>query len=215
MNLVVLCDFDGTITKIDTAEFVLARFAQGNWQLFNKQLESGEITLEECLRRQFSLVRASQQQMLSELKNVVTFRPNFEKLAKYCKMHLIPLKVVSAGLDFVIKYFLELNGWQELVELYIPKTDWNTDHIKFSFPTLFDKTSANFKQDLVRRYRRQGKKVIYIGDGFGDYAAAKDANYVFAIKGSKLAKLCEDNRINCENITDFNKVVEAIDRLML
>jgi len=29
MNLVVLCDFDGTIIKIDTAEFILAEFAEG------------------------------------------------------------------------------------------------------------------------------------------------------------------------------------------
>ena len=115
MKVVVLCDFDGTITKIDTAEFVLAKFAHGNWQDFNKQLESSKITLEETLRMQFALVKASRAQILDALKNAVTFRPDFAELAEYCSKNSIPLVIVSAGLDFVIKHFLKLNGWENLV----------------------------------------------------------------------------------------------------
>jgi 2,3-diketo-5-methylthio-1-phosphopentane phosphatase len=214
MNLVVLCDFDGTITEIDTAEFVLARFAQGDWQALDKRFENGEITLEECLRRQFSLVKASRKQILDELEKTVTFRTNFEKLAKYCRKNLIPLIVVSAGLDFVIEHFMKLAGLQELTETYTAKTKHNANRVEFTFPRLFDKTSANFKQDFVRHYKRQNKKVIYIGNGSGDYAAAKDADYLFAIKGSKLAKLCENHSMRYGSITDFQEVVEAIHMLV-
>jgi len=214
MDLVVLCDFDGTITTIDTAEFILARFAQGNWRLFERQFENGKITLEECLTRQFSLVRASEKQMLEELKSVVTFRPDFKKLAECCKENHIPLIIVSAGLDFVIQHFLKLNHCQDLVEVYAAKTAFSANGIRFTFPTLLYKSSDNFKHDIVKHYKNQDRKVVYIGDGLADYKAAKDADYSFAIEDSKLARLCKSHGIPCKNITDFQKVIETICKIL-
>jgi len=213
MNFMVLCDFDGTITNIDTAEFILTRFAQGNWRALDRQFESGTITLEECLRREFSLVNASKKQILNELENVVTFRPHFRELAVYCKGNRIALEIVSAGLDFVIKRFLEFKGWQDLVTVHSPKTRFGALSIEFVFPELFDKTSTNFKHDLVRHYKKEGKKIAYIGDGSGDYEAARDSDYRFAVDGSKLARLCEDNNVPCTNITDFQQVLKTIQEM--
>jgi 2-hydroxy-3-keto-5-methylthiopentenyl-1-phosphate phosphatase len=213
MNLVVLCDFDGTITTIDTAEFVLARFARGDWRLFDRQFQNGEITLEECLNKQFSLVRASKKQILEELMKVVTFRQSFKKLAEYCKENRFPLIIVSAGLDFVIEHFLKLNDCLDLVEIYAPKTAFGANGIRFTFPTLFNRSSDNFKHDLVKHYRSQHKEVMYIGDGLADYEAAKDACCSFAIGGSRLAKLCKSHGIPCRNTTDFRKVIEAIQEI--
>jgi 2-hydroxy-3-keto-5-methylthiopentenyl-1-phosphate phosphatase len=85
--------------------------------------------------------------------------------------------------------------------------------VEFVFPPLQDKTSANFKQDLVRSHKRQGETVIYIGDGSGDFDAAKEADYVFAVKDSKLAKLCQSYRVPFKPITDFQEVVEEIRRI--
>lgn len=213
MNLVVLCDFDGTITTIDTAEWVLARFARGDWRLFDRQFENGEITLEECLNRQFSLVRASRKQILEELNDLVTFRTNFKKLAEYCRENRVPFIIVSAGLDFVIKHFLRINDCLDLVEVYAAKTEFSANGIRFTFPTLFDRTSDNFKHDLVRRDKSQGREAIYIGDGLADYAAAKDADYSFVIEGSRLAKLFKSHGIPCTNIIDFKDVIEAIRKI--
>jgi 2-hydroxy-3-keto-5-methylthiopentenyl-1-phosphate phosphatase len=55
--------------------------------------------------------------------------------------------------------------------------------------------------------------VIYIGDGSGDFDAAKEADYVFAVKDSKLAKLCQSYRVPFKPITDFQEVVEEIRRI--
>lgn len=210
MNLAVLCDFDGTITTVDTAEWILIKFAQGDWKLFDRQFERDEITLEECLTKQFSLVRTTKEQILEELKTVVSFRPNFKKLAEHCKENRIPLIIVSAGLDFVIRHFLKLNGCLDLVKVYAPKTEFDDEHITFAFPTQFGKPSDNFKHDAVRHYKSQHTEVVYVGDGLADYPAVKDASYPFAIEDSRLAKLCKNHEIPCKYITDFQEVIDTI-----
>lgn len=212
MSLVVLCDFDGTIAEIDTAVFILSKFSHGDWRALDRQYEHGEITLEDCLRRQFSTVSASKEEILDALEQAVTFRPNFESLARYCKSESIPFIIVSAGLDFVIHHFMRREGWEELVETYIPETQFRAKGIEFLFPKLSDKTSVNFKQDLVKHYRAMDKKVIYIGDGSADHAAAMSCDYPFAIKGSKLASLCTSQKKDCAVMTDFITVMEAIRR---
>jgi 2,3-diketo-5-methylthio-1-phosphopentane phosphatase len=213
MNLVVLCDFDGTVTRIDTSEFVLARFAHGDWRSFDEQYRNGEITLEECMVKQFALVRTSKKQMLKELRGVVSFRPNFKKFAEYCRKKSITLIVVSAGLDFVIKYFLKLNHCLDLVKIYSPETKFNDDIVTFKFLKSFDETSENFKHDCVRYYKSQGKKVVYLGDGTWDFAAAKDADIVFAVEGSRLSELCRTHHLPFKRMTDFEEVIEAISKL--
>ena len=84
MGLAVLCDFDGTIAEIDTAVIVFNKFIDGNWRSFNEQLDRGEITLEQCMREQFSMIKAPKSVILDELDLDVAFRPGFEGLVQYC-----------------------------------------------------------------------------------------------------------------------------------
>src|SRR2546427_11610764 len=80
MKLAVLTDFDGTVTLNDTFQNVAEKFAQGDWRAVDDQYVKGEITLEECLRRQGAMVRASKSQILDELDGVTRFRPDFDNL---------------------------------------------------------------------------------------------------------------------------------------
>lgn len=106
MSYVVLCDFDGTIVDIDTAVFVLERFADPAWKVYDEQFEKGEITLEECLKKQFATVKASRRQIEKELNGAVNLRRGFQELVNYCSRRRIPVVIASAGLDFVIDYLL-------------------------------------------------------------------------------------------------------------
>ncbi len=209
MKLVVLCDFDGTITVRDTAELVLSRFAEGDWRALDRQFEEGKLTLEQCLQKEFSMVKASEQEILDELRDV-EFRSSFEDFAEDCQKREIPLIIVSAGLDFVIRHFLKLKGWDRLVETYIPKTKVTSDGILFVFPERFDKTTANFKQDFVRRCKTQGKRIVFIGDGSGDFEAAKEADLIFSVKGSRLAQLCKMSKVLSRDIVDFKQATNLL-----
>lgn len=210
MNWVVLCDFDGTAVGIDTSVYILRKFAKAEWRIFDEQFEKGELTLEECLQKEFFTVRVTKTRILEELEQVTSFRPNFKELLEYCRIRKIPLIFVSAGLDFVINHFLELKHWNNLVEIYAPKAKCTANGVQFSFPKLCHKTSVNFKDDLVRCCKTQGKKVVYVGDGSADYNAARNADLSFAIKDSKLAELLTRDGIPHAEISDFLEVVETI-----
>ncbi|TMI31392.1 hypothetical protein E6H27_06445 [Candidatus Bathyarchaeota archaeon] len=215
MKLAILSDFDVTVTLNDTFENVLEKFAQGDWRAVDDQYVKGEITLEECLRRQGAMVRTSKSKILDELNEFTKFRPGFDNLIDYCKTNRYPLVLVSAGLDFVIKHFLERKKWRNKVELYAAAAKCTPTGIKFDFLKLKDNRSMNFKDDAVRYYKTRADAVAYIGDGRWDLHALRNADLRFVIRGSKLSELCKEQEIQATKVSDFNEMVVSLKREML
>ena len=209
----IMCDFDETIVNVDTAEFALERFADPSWRRIEEQFESGKITFEESIRNEFAMIKANEHQILEVLDKVVVFRPNFDKLVESCKKKRLPLTIVSAGLEFCIRHFLGRQDWLEFMEIYAPKATYTPNGYELTFPKLLGTGAINFKDDLVRYHKKQGDRVFYIGDGIGDFPAARVADFPFAIKGSKLAEACRNGKVTHKEISDFQEVVDAIDEL--
>ncbi len=148
--------------------------------------------------------------MVAELERVTSFRPNFDKLIECCRGNRVPLVVVSAGLDFAIKHLLRIKGWNNQVKLYTARAESTPEGIRFAFPRLRDKTSLSVKDDLVKHYKREGRREAYVGDGVWDIHALRQADCRFVIKGSKLAELCRQQNIPAREINDFQEMVMAI-----
>ena len=214
MKLAVLSDFDGTVTLNDTFQNVVEKFGQGDWRAVDDQYVRGEITLEECLRRQGAMVRASKSQILYELDQVTKFRTGFSNLAEYCETNHCPLVVVSAGLDFVIKHFLVREKLTRKLELFAAVAKCTPTGIKFDFPRLKDNRSISLKDDIVRFYKTRADTVAYIGDGRWDLHALRNADARFAIRNSKLAELCKEQEIQATTVVDFKEVVTILQRKM-
>jgi len=214
MKLAVLSDFDGTVTLNDTFQNVLEKFSHGDWRAVDDQYVKGEITLEECLRRQGGMVRASKPQILKELDQVTKFRPGFNNLTEYCKTNRYPLILVSAGLDFVIKHFLTRENLMDKVQLSAAVAKCTPTGIKFDFLKLKDNRSMNFKDDAVRYYKTRADTVAYIGDGRWDLHALRNADLRFAIKNSKLSELCKEQEIQATIVSDFKEIVISLKREM-
>lgn len=210
MSMAILSDFDGTIASIDTGEFVLSQFAHGDWRAYDEQLERGEITLEECLTKQFAMVKETERRLLERVKSVVSFRHGFEDLVDYCGTRGFPFVVVSGGLDFIIKHLLRAKNLLDRVEIVAPKSNVTKDGITFRFPTLSQPGSLNFKDDLVRTYAVRGIRSVYIGDGLPDFAAIERADVRFAIRGSRLSKLCKRDGVAFQEIDDFHDVLRNL-----
>ncbi len=212
MRLAVLSDFDGTITLNDTFENVLSRFGKGDWRTVDDQYVRGEITLEECVRRQGAMVQVPRSQILSYLDGVTEFRPNFNNLIEFCTTNHFPLVIVSAGLDFVIKHFLMHEKFQDKVDLFAASAKCTPIGIKFEWPKLKSNRSMNLKDDMVRYYKQRADTVAYIGDGRWDLHALRNADRRFVIRNSKLAELCEEQEIQATTIADFQEVVTSLQK---
>ncbi|MGP8057956.1 MAG: HAD-IB family phosphatase [Nitrososphaerales archaeon] len=207
LSMVVLSDFDGTIVNVDTGEYLLSKFAHGDWRAYDDQLERGEITLEECLTKQFAMLKETEERLLKEVEGVVSFRPGFEDLVDYCGTEGVPIVVVSGGLDFIITQALRAKNLLDRVEIVAPKANATKRGMTLQFPRLSQVDSLNFKDDLVRAYAIHGIKSIYIGDGVSDFAAIARADIRFAISGSRLTKLCKREGIAFQAVNDFNDVL--------
>ncbi len=215
MKWVLLCDFDGTIVTIDTCEFLLDTFVKEDWRTFNTFLERGEITLEECTRKQLSMLNISEEGALKTLEKVTSFRPHFTELVDYCDTLGMRFIVASGGLDFVIKHFLRIKGLEKRVRVYSATSRITRDGIELSFPELVYCTSLDFKEDLVKQYNKQGFKTIYVGDGLSDFNAVRRADFLFVIKDSRLAELCKRKNILHHEITDFQEIIKSLNDALL
>jgi len=211
MNMAVLSDFDGTIVDIDTGEYVLSQFAHGDWRAIDEQLERGEITLEECLTKQFAMVKETEERLLKEVEGVASFRPGFVDLVDYCETNRYPFVIVSGGMDFIIKHLLRAQKLLDRVEIVAPKAKATKGGVTFRFPKLSQVGSLNFKDDLVRTYENNSGESVYIGDGLSDLAAITRANIRFAIRGSRLSKLCRREGIDFQEIDDFHDVLRNLE----
>jgi len=210
MSIAILCDFDGTIVSIDTAEYLLDAFGEKDWRKIDRALEKGEITFEESLVKEFAMLKVPEKVMLDALEPVTHSRPNFDKMVSYCKEHLVPLIIASGGLEFSVRHFLDRDGWLDSVQIYGPRAKCTADGVKLTFPAILDRDSENFKDDLARSQKRQGRRVAFVGDGIGDFPAARIADLAFAIRGSRLAQLCRTRSVPCREIVDFQEVVDSI-----
>jgi 2-hydroxy-3-keto-5-methylthiopentenyl-1-phosphate phosphatase len=208
---VVMCDFDETIVSPDTGVVILDKFADGDWRNLERLYESNEMSLEEVMRRQFSMVKATKNSMIEEVETSVSFRPGFEELVKTCYQRSVPLIVVSYGLDFCIEHLLEKAGLSRKIKVHSPRTRLDSNGIGLVFPKLRLKGSVNLKDEMVKHYKQRTRKVIYVGDGASDLPAAKAADVRFAIRGSVLARLCEQERVQHSQITSFGPVLRALE----
>lgn len=209
-GLSVLCDFDGTITLIDTAEYILEHYADGDWRGVDRLLSQGKITIEECMKRQFEMISISRSTMMRELDAVVAPRPGFHGLLDHCWAGGRRLKITSAGLDFYIWHFLEANRWDGLVDVVAPHVTDHGNGVYFRFPDKRNPLAHNFKEDEVLAERAAGRTVAYIGDGTSDLWAAMAADMAFAVKGSKLDRSLSKEKRNHHVFTDFSEVVDLL-----
>src|SRR5215831_8657091 len=108
-HLEILCDFDGTISPVDTVDFLLERLADPSWRLFEDQWIRGEISSRECMAAQIALVRGGWSAIRRALGEV-RLDPGFAGFASWCQESRIPLRVVSEGIEQVIGFLFRREG---------------------------------------------------------------------------------------------------------
>ena len=201
MRPIIFSDFDGTISQLDVTDLVLTELAHPSWREVEQEWALGVIGSRECLRRQMALVDASTQE-LNALVDSVPIDPDFARFSEYLKRRAVPFYVVSDGFDIFIRRVLKNSGLnlplRNGTHLFSSRLKVRGRRLEPSFPyagppCVHD--CATCKAEIIRRRRRDGSLVIFIGDGLSDRFAAQAADVVLA--KNQLLAYCRENGIDC------------------
>lgn len=211
---VVLCDFDGTITVQDTAEWILDKYANGDWRELDDCYVRGKISLLDCMRDQFSMVTTDKSTIVAELDKDITLREGFPELVDICLRNRTKVQIVSAGLDFVIEHFLKKLKVESKVSTYSAMTFDDNGHISFHFPKLTMPEAKTFKDDLVLQYHKLGYQVSYFGDGMPDTEACSISDHRFTIKGRRLEAELAKKGLPFHSFERFSDIIPTLEKIL-
>lgn len=208
-NILVQCDFDGTVTLEDASFIMLDAFAAGEWRKINAEYEAGRITVGRFNSEAFSLVKANRQDLLKSIEGKVHIRPGFEDFAAYCRGNGLRLVIVSNGLDFYVEEILKGIGLPD-IEFHASRAEFrdtgmNVTYVGPDGSALDD----SFKEAYVKRFHDLGYRVVYVGNGSSDFKPARESDYVFAT--GTLLKVCRKASLGCSPFDDFRDVVRELD----
>jgi 2-hydroxy-3-keto-5-methylthiopentenyl-1-phosphate phosphatase len=207
----ILCDFDGTIARVDTVDLLLERLADPSWRLLEEQWIRGEISSRECMAGQIPLLRGGWPAVAGVLAEV-ELAPTFSAFAAWCREARVPLRVVSEGLDRVIEHLFAREGiWVD--EIWASRLVEQRDRrLALAFPQASHRTFCGANVCKCSLFPGDGPKLlqVLVGDGRSDFCCAEHADVVFAC--SKLALHCRQNDIPFLAFEDFHGVRRFVER---
>ena len=211
VEVAILVDYDGTIASIDvTDELVRLSSSEDAWLELELRYRDGHIGSRALLEAETQLLPPGR----AAISGVATSHghdPTFEPFVRYARRRGMPIEVVSDGLGFFIRPALASAGLGEL-PVFTASIDFRVDRAEITFPAGHPRcrTCGTCKRDRVLIHQRQGRHVVFIGDGFSDQYAVRYADTVFA-KG-ELAGICRTRGVPFHPWVDFGDVQSWLER---
>jgi 2-hydroxy-3-keto-5-methylthiopentenyl-1-phosphate phosphatase len=208
----VVCDFDDTVTVGDLGDRVSIRFAgRGAWELAQEEFRQGGMAFSELLRRVFAPITAGREEIAAFAREAAVLRPGFERFVGDCRAADVPFVLCSAGLDVYIHPVLERLA-PELrahVQIRCNEARWSAEGLEVAFHgdgAHGGCGSCGFcKGTAVDALRRDGRRVLFVGDGRSDRCGALAADRVFARRS--LAAWCAEQGLPHERFESFDEVL--------
>lgn len=207
-----IVDFDGTISRQDTTDLILTRFAGPQWHAIEEEWLAGTIGSRDCMRRQIELLRVSPQ-MLDAFIDTIEIDSGFSSFARLCARHDIPVTVVSDGLDRTIHAVLARAGLAHLRVVANHLSHAGADRWSLSSPhaaTSGACTSGTCKCAVADGLDRP--LTLLVGDGRSDHCVAGEADLVFAKKG--LIAHCRELGLPHHPFADFSEATGLLENLL-
>lgn len=205
---IILCDFDGTISRIDVSDTIFTEWLGQTWADIDQEWHDGRISMVELYERCWSLLSASEAE-LHRFVDQVDIDPYFENFVGECHEREISIYLVSDGFDFYIERIMGRYGLSML--------DFYSNRLSFidGGPVLnFDNQHpdciqcANCKKFVMDEKRKDAGYVIYIGNGLSDRCAAEHADLVFA--KDSLLEHCKAKGVSHVAYQDFGEIIQYL-----
>jgi 2-hydroxy-3-keto-5-methylthiopentenyl-1-phosphate phosphatase len=206
--MLILCDFDGTITMQDVTNLIWDHYIGPSWRGdLLTSYKHGQITHLKIMVDGYKLIHAPKHELLDYVRPLVSLRPGFDTFRQYCQTMGWPLAVVSGGVDFYIEALLP-PGVPFYSYCGAHRGHWEV----FAPPNVEKNEADDFKvcvKRLLKNLHRK-EKVAFIGDGRNDFPVAKLADIVFAVRDSTLAHFCKERGQTCHEFVDFAELVPIL-----
>ncbi|NET89220.1 MAG: HAD-IB family phosphatase [Kamptonema sp. SIO1D9] len=179
----VYCDFDGTITAVETFAGMLKEFAPEMSAKIMPQLYERKLTLRVGVRQMLESIPARQYQAVIDYANDKPIRPGLTELVDFLDSKNIPFYVVSGGLrDMVIRVLSRENEARKplisrVAGIAAVDVDNNGEYLQVASEFEAD-TELVAKVRVMDKY--PAKEKIAIGDSITDFNMALKADLVFA-----------------------------------
>jgi 2-hydroxy-3-keto-5-methylthiopentenyl-1-phosphate phosphatase len=209
-KLLVICDFDGTVCRVDMCNEILERFA-GDWEAIDRAYAAGQVGSRAAYGHIAPLIRTNRPQLLDFIGRHGELDPFFPDFLDFCRKRKVDVKIVSDGLDVYITAILGKYGLD--VEFYANRLVFGEDgRFSVDFPPASKACGrcGTCKRSLLESFRSGYDRIIYVGDGHSDICAAGTADQLFA-KGVLYEK-CRGNGTPCLLYDDFGDVRRCLEK---
>lgn len=215
--LLLLLDYDGTVTSDEANEVVLQRHVGDAWRPLEDEVRAGRMGHAECFARQVALLDVPRDELLATMLAAARPAPGLAAFLAALVARGARAAVVSVGLRPVIEAFWRREGLPPLPIYASELEDGGAGggppyRVRFN-PLLGDCPRcgpAACKGAIARRLRRPGEVVVAFGDGEGDLCLAGAADLTFA--RGRLAELCAAGGLPWRPLDGFDHVWAEIDR---
>ena len=209
----IFCDFDGTISQADIGYELFKHFSGGRSLSLIPDWKAGRISNREILEREAEMVHATAEEILAFIDRY-EIDSTFVEFERLCRGNDIPVTVVSEGMDMYIRRLLGRNGLDN-VSVICNVGILENDGIRMEFPHRNAKCTrcGSCKGERIQEFRRTAKNgtvMIFVGDGYSDACAAKEADIVFAKKD--LVRYCQAENIAYNAYDTFRDVTDWLVR---
>jgi 2,3-diketo-5-methylthio-1-phosphopentane phosphatase len=207
-TMLILCDFDGTITERDVTDLVWgAWIPPAERDRMVNEVVSGRWTMYQYIAHGYSFVSVAPDELLSQLNVQVQIRAGWRRFVGTTKASKAKLHIVSNGLDMYIRNFVPAS---------IPVSCFSAQFDRFyrvRLPEGCDLSNGEeFKVNCVRQLIAESgnKRVVYVGDGRADFEPALLCHNIFAVRESRLALLCRAHSIAMVEFDSFDTVIDCL-----
>ncbi len=204
-------DFDGTITAKDLSTGLARHFGGERYREIESLYRQRKIGMRGWLDGMSALLPADFDLLMAYVAEHVVIRPGFQEFVRFAREQGCPVTIASDGFGFYIEPILERFGCLEYIDtIYcnkaLPRED-GTLRIETPYRHPTCPVCGNCKPNHVLALKRQGWKVIYIGDGSNDRFGASWSDYIFA--RDWLAGQCKEQGIPFSPWKDFFDVIRT------
>jgi 2-hydroxy-3-keto-5-methylthiopentenyl-1-phosphate phosphatase len=203
-RLLVLLDYDGTVTAHECNDLVLQNLTGDAWRQPEAALQRGLIGHAECFSRQVAMVTVPREQYIAQAVAAAELAPGFDEFLRALHEAGARTAVVSAGFREAIETVWRRNALPP-VEFFASELRGDQPPYRLVLdPALGDCPVCGpgaCKGVLARSLRRQGDLLAVFGDADSDLCMAREADVIFA--RGRLMQLCQREGLPYRPLADF------------